>query len=129
MLVLISRRRGAETLIGAVVCNRAAVMSLIFQSFSSLALVNPGVWRVTASSETCSRGVYGVTCRREDDGTYVVLMQSTDHPLVPRNDPPFYHWATPIRAEVGALDTQRSSLLHEELFKDSFLKIPVLSAD
>ena len=43
-----------------------------------------------------------VLCRREDDGTYVVLMQSIDHPLVPRTDPPFYQWTSPIRAEVGA---------------------------
>ena len=38
--------------------------------------------------------------RREDDGTFVVMMQSVDHPAAPAREPPFYNWRPPIRAQV-----------------------------
>ncbi len=38
--------------------------------------------------------------RREDDGTFVVMMQSVDHPAAPAREPPFYNWRAPIRAQV-----------------------------
>lgn len=38
--------------------------------------------------------------RREDDGTFVVLMQSVEHPGAPLKEAPFYSWRAPIRAQV-----------------------------
>ena len=38
--------------------------------------------------------------RREDDGTFVVMMQSVEHPAAPAREPPFYNWRAPIRAQV-----------------------------
>ncbi|EIE22257.1 DUF1336-domain-containing protein [Coccomyxa subellipsoidea C-169] len=58
----------------------------------------PGGWAATLLAPRDV--VVKRTWRREDDGTYVVLMQSIDHPLVPRTDPPFYQWTSPIRAEI-----------------------------
>ncbi|CAK0780512.1 hypothetical protein CVIRNUC_005077 [Coccomyxa viridis] len=40
------------------------------------------------------------TWRREDDGTFVVMMQSVDHPAAPAREPPFYNWRAPIRAQI-----------------------------
>lgn len=41
--------------------------------------------------------------RREDDGTFVVLMQSVEHPDAPLREAPFYNWRAPIRAQVLVL--------------------------
>ena len=38
--------------------------------------------------------------RKEDDGTYIVLMQSTEHPKAPLPAGPWWQWFTPVRAEV-----------------------------
>jgi hypothetical protein len=40
-------------------------------------------------------------CRREDDGSYVVLMHSVEHPAVPHTEPAFFQWTAPIRANVS----------------------------
>ena len=45
--------------------------------------------------------VCGLLRRREDDGTFVVLMQSVEHPEAPLREPPFYNWRAPIRAQVN----------------------------
>ena len=42
----------------------------------------------------------GMLRRREDDGTFVVMMQSVEHPAAPTREPPFYNWRAPIRAQV-----------------------------
>ena len=38
--------------------------------------------------------------RKEDDGTFIVLMQSTEHPKAPLPAGPWWQWFTPVRAEV-----------------------------
>ena len=52
--------------------------------------------------------------RREDDGTFVVMMQSVEHPAAPAREPPFYNWRAPIRAQVtrvhGAAKPLKSSV-------------------
>ena len=45
----------------------------------------------------------GLLHRREDDGTFVVLMQSVEHPDAPLREAPFYNWRAPIRAQVWGL--------------------------
>ncbi len=44
----------------------------------------------------------GLVRRREDDGTFVVLMQSVEHPDAPLREAPFYNWRAPIRAQVSS---------------------------
>ncbi len=53
---------------------------------------------------------YGLVCRREDDGTFVVLMQSVEHPDAPLREAPFYNWRAPIRAQVRTTFTGRCLL-------------------
>ena len=43
------------------------------------------------------------TWRRDEDGTYIVLMQSTEHPKAPLAPGSFLHWFHPVRAEVTLL--------------------------
>ena len=38
--------------------------------------------------------------RKEDDGTYIVLMQSTEHTKAPLPAGSWWQWFTPVRAEV-----------------------------
>lgn len=40
-------------------------------------------------------------CRKEDDGTYVVLLSSVHHPKAPVLQAPWWHWFSPIRAHVS----------------------------
>ena len=42
------------------------------------------------------------TCRVDEDGTYIVLMRSTQHPQAPPAAASLLHWFSPVRAEVWA---------------------------
>jgi hypothetical protein len=44
--------------------------------------------------------LWGPWCRRDDDGTYVVLFQSTEHPSHPQPPRPWWNWWAPIRGNV-----------------------------
>jgi hypothetical protein len=38
--------------------------------------------------------------RQDENGVYLVMVHSMDHPAVPVNDVPWYHWFSPVRAQV-----------------------------
>lgn len=40
--------------------------------------------------------------RQDENGVYLVMIHSMDHPAVPVNDLPWYHWFSPVRAQVHA---------------------------
>ena len=42
------------------------------------------------------------TWRVEEDGTYIVLMQSTDHAMAPQYPGSWLNWFQPVRAEVSS---------------------------
>ena len=52
--------------------------------------------------------------RREDDGTFVVMMQSVEHPAAPAREPPFYNWRAPIRAQVASSLHGRRQITQED---------------
>ena len=47
------------------------------------------------------RALTAMLRRREDDGTFVVMMQSVEHQNAPAREPAFYNWRAPIRAQVS----------------------------
>ncbi len=49
-----------------------------------------------------AQAVIEQTSRKEDDGTYIVLMQSVEHPKAPTPVGAWWQWFTPVRAEVCA---------------------------
>lgn len=39
--------------------------------------------------------------RQEENGVYLVMSSSKDHPAVPVAEAPWYHWFSPVRAQVS----------------------------
>ena len=40
--------------------------------------------------------------RQDENGVYLVMIHSKDHPAVPIADTPWYHWFSPVRAQVSS---------------------------
>ena len=38
--------------------------------------------------------------RQDENGVYLVMIHSVDHPAVPEYEQPWYHWWSPVRAQV-----------------------------
>lgn len=39
--------------------------------------------------------------RQEENGVYLVMSSSKDHPAAPVAEAPWYHWFSPVRAQVS----------------------------
>ena len=38
--------------------------------------------------------------RQDENGVYLVMLHSKDHPAVPVTEAPWYHWYSPVRSQV-----------------------------
>ncbi|DBA69003.1 TPA: hypothetical protein ACH3X2_013170 [Trebouxia sp. C0005] len=73
----------------------------------------PGSWMsaLAAPRETVVEQLW----RQDENGVYLVMVHSMDHPAVPVHDVPWYHWFSPVRAQVISAGWTLSPLQPEYL--------------
>ena len=54
---------------------------------------------LAAPRETVVEQLWG----QDESGVYLVMVHSKDHPAMPVVETPWYHWFSPVRAEVSCM--------------------------